>query len=131
MQNSDWAGLIIGTLSLIVSIVAAGYAVAAARRSDRILKRIVIYPYRELDGHYAELSSLERLALSEVVRKVNVQARFTRSELAAVSEHASDGDCAIDKLIELHWLENDGQMLRPNPDRIPYLKFMKESQYGQ
>jgi predicted NodU family carbamoyl transferase len=56
----DVLNLILGLLGLIASVVGLFYAALAARRSEKLLRRLVVYPFRELDVAFARLNDREQ-----------------------------------------------------------------------
>lgn len=124
------AGLAVGVLGTLVSVFAVFYAAQAARRSDALLRRLVIYPFRELDIRFAALNDAERsglLALYDCTSEGR-QSIDPAVVTAARTQVPALSPMMLDFLARQSWLERtDGAGYRFNRDRLPYLRFVIES----
>lgn len=122
---------IIGLLGTLVSIFALFYAALAARRSEALLRRLVVYPYRELDIRLAELNPAERSALLALYGTTNRGKSDVDSDtvVAARSRAPEISSQMLAFLAERHWLEKtSGSRYRLNGERLPYLHFLCETE---
>ena len=125
------AGLLVGILGTIVSLLALFYAALAARRSDALLRRLVIYPFRELDIKLAELNDTERQGLLELFQNTSDGRQPIDGQVLAVvrSRVPELGQSMLGFLVRTEWLEKiDQATYRLNRDRLPYLRFTLESE---
>ena len=127
----DILGFVIGVLGFIVSAGALFYAWIAARRSDALLRRLVVYPFRELDIEFAKLTSAERRSLLTIYAGTDGGTRGIDSDLdrTLTSGNKDYGGDMLSFLEAERWLvkSDDGQF-RINRDRRPYLTFLDETE---
>jgi len=123
MTVFDILSFAIGIMSLMVTSFAAVYAYRAATRSDRLLKRLVVYPFRELDFEYSELLEVERELLMKVFSLVTSGQEVIISDISSERLRSVDIEIALHTLVERKWLVRQDECLGPNPDRVPYLTF--------
>jgi len=123
------AGLAIGVIGALVSLLAAYYSAVAARRSEQLLRRLVIYPFRELDIAFARLNSIEQEILMGFFRVHN---GFPESGITGESSSSATDGAVLRFLMTQGWLVEDvPQGYRINPDRVPYLTFTAEAEKSE
>jgi len=125
------AGLAVGVLGTLVSVFAVFYAAQAARRSDALLRRLVIYPFRELDTTFAALNDEERRGLLALYHGTSEGRQSVDPAVvtAAKTQVPALSPMMLDFLAGQNWLERaDGSGYRLNRDRLPYLHFVTESE---
>ncbi len=124
--------LYVGILSLVVGIVAAIYAFISASRSERLLRRLIVYPFRELDKQMSQLPVANRKDLFFLFGISKGRKAFTLKEIRDLL--GQFGEEAVSLLVEEGWMNREiGQytVYRINPERRPYLTFLIESgEYG-
>ena len=119
----DILGFVIGVLGFIVSAGALFYAWIAARRSDALLRRLVVYPFRELDIEFAKLTSAERRSLLTIYAGTDGGTRGIDSDLdrTLTSGNKDYGGDMLSFLEAERWLvkSDDGQFrIDATVDRI-------------
>ncbi|HEV2783055.1 MAG TPA: hypothetical protein VGX25_27045 [Actinophytocola sp.] len=126
----ELAGLVIGAVGTVVSVLALFYAAMAAKRSDALLRRLVVYPFRELDIQYAKLTEDERDALLDIYAHHADAYRSTGARPTNEAVEARPTDPALLQfLVAEGWLQRHGGVAyRLNPDRLPYLRFLEETE---
>jgi hypothetical protein len=127
------AGLVVATLGAVVSVFALIYAAQAAHRSERLLKRLVIDPFRDLDFSYAELNEDERRGLLALYDCTSEGRQIVDAEaITKAGTQAPDlSPVMLAFLVGQEWLKLiDGATYRFNRDRLPYLHFVVESEGG-
>ncbi len=120
---SFWIGLI----SLVAGILAMIYASKSATRSDRLLKRLVVYPFRDLDLAMSNLTPLQREELLQIYNKFGNRKFQASDALPILGQFAN---ATLDLLVEEKWLVrevNDVAKFRVNNERRPYLAFFVEA----
>jgi hypothetical protein len=125
------AGLTVGAIGTIVSLLALFYAALAARRSDALLRRLVIYPFRELDISLAKLTDTERCGLLELYSTTSDGKRLIDGDILATARARVPEltPAMLSFLIRQEWLQPvDKASYRLNRDRLPYLHFVLESE---
>lgn len=116
---------IIGIISLIITIAALVYAYIAASKSEKLLKRLVVYPYRELDKNIQGLMLIDKERLFELFEKFGRNS-FTEEEVKKIFPlHILE--ISLKTLVENRWLIKKDRIYTINGDRIPYLNFYMES----
>lgn len=127
------AGLIIGVLGTVLSAVALVYAALAAHRSEALLRRMVVYPFRELDVSFAALNDSERSVLLRLY-SVTLQGALpiTPELIGQIREDMPDLSSHMLNFLTGHdWLAvTSPNVFRLNRDRLPYLHFIREAQKG-
>lgn len=121
---SFWIGLI----SFVAGIAATVYAYKSANRGDRLLRRLVVYPFRELDLAISNLTPVQREELIQLYRISRGKQRFTLSDV--IQEIGQFGEVSLNLLVEEGWLRREGREgteFRINPDRRAYLAFYIEA----
>jgi hypothetical protein len=124
-------GLVLGVIGTATSILALFYAFLAARRSDALLRRLVIYPFRELDVAFASLNQREREVLKLLFQDSHSgRLAITNEILAVVASTAPDAGPDMLRYLEReHWLTRaEDNLLCVNADRTPYLTFLRETE---
>jgi hypothetical protein len=121
---SFWLGIV----SLIVGIVAAVYAERSARKGEALLKRLIVYPFREFD---LAISNLTEMQQEELIRLFIMSKGKEWFKLdRATSELGDFARPSLNLLLEKGWLiqESNGETkYRINPDRRGYLTFFIEA----
>ena len=118
---------LINFLSLLVSFFSLLYAFRAATRSDKILKRLVVYPFRNLDFEFSKLTSNEQKILQQLFLLTKNDSGTIEKVSARLSlKDIEDLDLAIDLLKENQWISIIGGNISIKRDKIPYLNFVKE-----
>jgi len=118
----------IGIVSFVVGIAAMVYAYKSASRSDRLLRRLVVYPFRELDLAISQLPPVQREELVQLFRMSSAKRRFDLDD--AREELGQFAEVSLDLLVEQGWLRREGSTppkFRINPDRKAYLTFFTEA----
>jgi hypothetical protein len=112
------------------SLVGVFYASLAVRRSDALLRRLVVYPFRELDSSFARLNGQEQVAIQCLYPKTSDgQVELTNRILTELrAERPGMTDAMIDCLCEQGWIigRQDGSQA-VNQDRAPYMAFLREA----
>jgi len=125
------AGLIVGICGTVVSIFALFYAFLAAHRSEALLRRLVVYPYRELDIAFAGLTAAERDALMELYSRTAEGSKPIDTDVIAqvrllVPELSPQ---MLGFLAQKAWLQSDEtKIYRISHERSPYLNFVSEAE---
>jgi hypothetical protein len=123
-------GLVVGVLGTLVSVLALFYAFLAARRSDALLRRLVVYPFRDLDIHFAALTDTERSALTKMYAATHNGHEDLSDQLIAdirINVPALSSQM-LAYLEEQHWIERTSSHYHLNRDRLPYLHFLQETE---
>lgn len=122
---SFWIGLI----SLGVGIVAAIYAYLSAQRGENLLRRLVIYPFREMDFALSRLTDLQRDELILLFRfSRSGKQSFTADDARKIL--GQFGTASVGVLVNEGWIKRvDGteSTYCINPDRRAYLVFFSEA----
>lgn len=121
---SFWMGL----LSFVAGLAASLYSYKSAQRSDKLLRRLVVYPFRELDRAMSNLAPLEREYLVQLYQMSNGKRSFSLDD--AEQELGQFARASLNSLVEGEWLLRQGREepeFRINPDRRPYLVFHVEA----
>lgn len=126
----DWLSLTVGVVSLGVSGASAVFAYRASTKSDRLLRRLVVYPYRNLDVEYSNLTDEEQSLLLQVTRLQKGQRGVAAEDLLSGTLRESEIVLATRRLTASGWLSERESGLILNPDRAPYLNFVRESLHG-
>jgi len=119
----------IGLTSFVTGIAATIYSYQAARGSDRLLRRLVIYPFRELDLAISNLTPVQRDELIQLYRMSHGKRSFTVGDATKVIGQFAEA--SLEVLAEEGWLRKEGKdetRFRVNPDRRAYLVFSIEAE---
>jgi hypothetical protein len=125
----DTFNLILGLTGTIASVLSLFYAALAARRSEALLRRLVVYPFRELDVAFARLTTREQSVVQALYdRALGGSVTLTERVLDNVSTEFPDAGPAMMAFLEReNWLRRgQGGVLEVNPDRTPYMTFLAE-----
>jgi hypothetical protein len=126
----DTISLAVGIVGSVTSTAALIYAFNAAKRSEALLRRLVVYPYRELDVKFAGLSGREQsllLVLAEAARRKSqgsLNALVTTDALEGIPEYSID---VAEYLERDGWVDLTPEGCRLNASRHPYYMFMLEA----
>lgn len=140
MDKLDWFNTAVGVVGLLLAVVgilysmrAAKEATKAAERASTLLTRLVVYPFRELDGNYATLTQKE----TEILVKMFDVAKFRKSPLTVdqVRELMPNGaripQESLELLVDRGWLAKHPSGFGVNAERIPYLTFLDQAKNGE
>src|SRR6266508_5475960 len=102
----DALSLSLSIVGIVASVVGVFYAALAARRSDSLLRRLVVYPFRELDVAFARLNEGEQSVVKTLFdRTQSGSAPLTETILAEVSAEFPDaGSAMMTFLVRENWL---------------------------
>ncbi len=123
---SFWIGLV----ALLVTIGAFVFAFISASRADILLKRLVIYPFRDLDQAWASLKESERQFILNLFRRTNM-GKGTLS-IEAMEDFATTSQEyrkeMLNFLIERGWIDRTDAGIKIHGDKSPYLNFIMEAE---
>ena len=139
MDTLDWINIVVGVIGLLLALVSIFYSVRAAHEATKaaesastLLTRLVVYPFRELDGNYATLTDNE----AEVLLRIFELSKLRKSPLtlAQVRENMPSGaripQGSLELLAERGWLTKQPSGFGLNPERGPYLTFREHVKNG-
>jgi hypothetical protein len=127
----DLINLALGIAGVVLSAFGLFYAWLAARRSDSLLRRLVIYPFREFDVAFARLNEKEQSVVKALFLQTHgVSTPLTDAQLATISAKVPDAGPAMMSFLEAEgWLRRDRDgALVVNSDRAPYMSFLREAE---
>lgn len=125
-------GLLLAVIGILYSMRAAKEATSAAKHASTLLTRLVVYPFRELDGNYATLTQNE----TEVLQKIFDVAKLRKSPLTLdqVRQVVLNGtrlsNESLELLVDRGWLTKLPNGFTVNAERIPYLTFLDQVENG-
>jgi hypothetical protein len=123
----DWVNLGLAVIGIVLSVGSLIFAYLAASRSDRLLKRLVVEPFRDLDTVYGKLTQAERTLLLQVFSSQRGAGKGISANRQPSDDLLPQDANALEFLREQDWLQQiDPPII--NPDRIPYLTFIRESE---
>lgn len=117
--------------SLAVGIGALVFAFLSAKRGGRLLKRLVVYPFREQDQEWASFKESERVYLLDLYRSTTRGRKELDSAaiapfIAKSLQYSSD---LVDFLVGKGWVERtEKRGLRIARQKLAYLNFIVETQ---
>jgi hypothetical protein len=126
----DLVNLVIGVLATLISVFGLIYAALAAKRSDILLRRLVVYPFRELDIAFAALTEHERKVLLHLYTSTrHGQVALSDEGIDSIKQEYQIFDIQmLSFLEERRWIERDREgKYTINSDRLPYLHFLNEA----
>jgi len=140
MDTLDWFNTIVGVVGLLLALVgifyslrAAHEATKAAERASELLMRVVVYPFRELDGNHASLTPNEVELLDKIFQVSKL--RKTPMKLTEIRNFMPNGTRVPQESLEL--LASQGWLTRlpggfgVNAERVPYLTFLNQAKNGE
>lgn len=140
MDAFGWFNIIVGVVGLglaffglIYSVRAANEATKAAQRASELLTRLVVLPYRQLDGNYAKLTPKETAVLLKMFEVGKVRhSPLTLDQLRKLMPaDMKIPQGSLEQLVDYGWLTKMPGGFRVNSERIPYLTFLEQTENGE